>query len=783
VEAGPDYMNFGINANFWTTSEQTDGAYRVRIRYDEAAVNVETRQKYYGFSVRCVKDIESQATVPEVNTLGSSYYQEGDVYLMQGIVVSDGGSALTARGICYSDNNTEPTLSNSTHTPYSTTVVGTTFTVGLSAGNLTPGGTYYFRAYATNGVGTAYGETMSFVVADNLVVDSLPYDKGFTDGNSWYLNPSNNPENYWMIGVPGGTTSNALFITNDGSNAGYNEYATSEAYAVKVLYLPDVDSVTVEFDMQVGGEDSYDTLSAYLSAVGNENPRNEVLGSPSVVIITGISNTTMHVKEKMHNPAPDALAKLVFAWQNNGSATDNPISAIITNLKVTVDEATGDEFTCGTSTVQDKDGNEYNTVLIGSQCWMKENLRTTTYADNTPINNDDFTSVPDNEYIVETYGYLYSWYAMMNGADTSNANPSGVQGVCPAGWHVPSLAEFEQMSQYLINNGFDCNGEVAKTLAANTTWTVSTYNLSECAPAYSPSSNNSSGFSAYPAGEYNSVYDYYDEFESRAFFWTCSELDDGYGNYNNALILSGDAPEAMQFSQENAAYISVRCLKDAYDPAPASFSCGTSTIQDVDGNTYSTVQVGNQCWMKENLRTQKAPDGTAISGYYSPGYNMEDVVNYGLLYEFATAVNGQVEPTSDSIQGICPDGWHVPSTAEWEELFGYAYAYNSNSTCPSYAYARLLADSCCWMSSSEECSLGYNLSENNATGFSIRPAGYFADGYFVNFERSALFWTSDPSGTSTTDANVYNFQYSYGGIFSQERPMSNAYSIRCIKNE
>jgi uncharacterized protein (TIGR02145 family) len=56
VEAGPDYMNFGINANFWTTSEQTDGAYRIRIRYDEAAVNVETRPEYYGFSVRCVKN-------------------------------------------------------------------------------------------------------------------------------------------------------------------------------------------------------------------------------------------------------------------------------------------------------------------------------------------------------------------------------------------------------------------------------------------------------------------------------------------------------------------------------------------------------------------------------------------------------------------------------------------------------------------------------------------------------------------------------------------------------
>ena len=114
--------------------------------------------------------------------------------------------------------------------------------------------------------------------------------------------------------------------------------------------------------------------------------------------------------------------------------------------------------TCsGSPTVTDYDGNVYQTVQIGNQCWMKENLRTTHYADGTTIPLGTSTSTttsyrynPNNDANnVPTYGYLYNWTAVMNGAGSSIATPSGVQGVCPTGWHVPSDAEWTQLTDYV----------------------------------------------------------------------------------------------------------------------------------------------------------------------------------------------------------------------------------------------------------------------------------------------------------------------------------------------
>jgi len=98
-------------------------------------------------------------------------------------------------------------------------------------------------------------------------------------------------------------------------------------------------------------------------------------------------------------------------------------------------------------TISDIEGNTYRTVTIGTQTWMSENLRASFYEDGTPIegvydNNDD----PEN---TKNYGKLYTWNAVMNGVPSSDENPSGVQGVCPASWHVPGDAEWTQLIDYL----------------------------------------------------------------------------------------------------------------------------------------------------------------------------------------------------------------------------------------------------------------------------------------------------------------------------------------------
>lgn len=114
-----------------------------------------------------------------------------------------------------------------------------------------------------------------------------------------------------------------------------------------------------------------------------------------------------------------------------------------------------------------------------------------------------------------------------------------------------------------------------------------------------------------------------------------------------------------------------------------AFSCGTSTIRDIDGNFYNTVKIGEQCWMKENLKVIRNPQkgslirdcksvcGDIDRGVYTTSFchGVQYTSNckqfFGNLYTWDTAMNGS---TQEGVQGICPDGWHIPTDLEWHSL-------------------------------------------------------------------------------------------------------------------
>ena len=242
----------------------------------------------------------------------------------------------------------------------------------------------------------------------------------------------------------------------------------------------------------------------------------------------------------------------------------------------------GDSKSCsGTPIVVDIDGNRYNTLQIGQQCWMRENLRTKKYADGTPIPEGEgySTSVPywyypmnQAEYM-SPYGLLYNWSAVMHGATPSNLNPSGVQGICPNGWHVPSDAECTQLIDYVSSQShFWCAGDstkIGKSLAATVGWNMS--GLDPCTvgnPDYT--TNNATGFGAFPAG-FHSIPSVYTVGNIAGglgyvtFYWSSTGTHSSYGYYNIyywGLHSNYEAVMHNVFADTDGDAQSVRCVKD-----------------------------------------------------------------------------------------------------------------------------------------------------------------------------------------------------------------------------
>lgn len=516
----------------------------------------------------------------------------------------------------------------------------------------------------------------------------------------------------------------------------------------------------------------------------------------------------------------EILNKPDFAGMQN--ALDSLQNAM-SDMQYNLDNEMG--FICGISKVKDYDGNEYNTVKIGNQCWLKENLRSTHYSDGTeiPYSSTLSTSVgyrcyPNNDSAnVAKFGYLYNWTAFMNGADAVGGNPSGVQGICPKGWHVPSWTEFDILWIYVRDEHpeWRCNSNaenISKALAATTDWQTSTY---ECAIGNDLTQNNASGFSALPAGMHSSSYT---KFSLSTYFWTTSyySLD---STRRRTLYLGNN--ERKLFSQYSGLDVghSVRCLKDEtvgaieneinrlqnyIDSVTNTFTCGISKVKDYDGNEYHTVKIGDQCWMKENMRAQHYSDGTAIqtgtdtsstTPYYyyhseSYRYSLEDL---GLYYNWAAATNSSASSTNpSSVQGVCPTGWHVPSMAEWNQLFAYARSQSSwRCDATSTNIAKALASDQYWGNSSTSCVPGNDFTQNNVSGFSAIAGGsvsyygtptptiHFGGNYGFQFTA----WASEIATTVDKAKYVYiNYQYPGAYTSSSGYQIYCGLSVRCLRD-
>jgi uncharacterized protein (TIGR02145 family) len=242
---------------------------------------------------------------------------------------------------------------------------------------------------------------------------------------------------------------------------------------------------------------------------------------------------------------------------------------------------TGPSFTCGTSTIVDMDGNSYNTVAIGTQCWTKENLKVTLYNDGTliPLGDPGSTvspvgtstiwrnlttgaySIYDNESSTGTnatnYGFLYNWNAAKGISTTGSVS---YKNLCPTGWHVPSDSDWNKLVKF-IDSGADTSSSSSSTQSPNAGGKMkSTSALWNTASPPSPGTDNY-GFSALPGGYRASTGDF-GKIRDVALFWSATEYFSGASSYGRTRYLYNNNSDVERNYNIKSFGASVRCLMD-----------------------------------------------------------------------------------------------------------------------------------------------------------------------------------------------------------------------------
>lgn len=618
---------------------------------------------------------------------------------------------------------------------------------------------------------------------------------------------------------------------------------------------------------------------------------NRSIGSGNSIVFVGVVQPKSGIKDVTDNlfEAGDTMEYVGYATINHNEVESEHIiqqQMLSETILLSFTEAQYGLPCPNVPTVTDYEGNIYNTILIGQQCWMKENMRTTHYHNGTAIavGNGSPATEEVSYFIsgnsdVTMCGYLYSKAAMNHSTNISDSASMVIQGVCPPGWHIPSNEEFIQLCGFVGSvPEFVCGSDttkIAKALASKQGWSSDS---KYCVPGNNQSLNNATGFTAYPAGLSNGYF-----CGRRAYLWsssghnllidyespnTCLTSDNcdmglsvrcifGVGvsdiSVNTAAVsgisglsalcggtvstggetviarglcwstspeptlsndhtISGSAEGSFTDSltgllpnttyyvrayvtiNAGTAYGNQRSFITLTDPLNGLPCPGNPTVTDYDGNVYNTVHIGQQCWMKENLRTTHYSNGeeilagsessTTVAYRYNPNNYGNVVSTYGHLYNWPAVMHG--ESPSDSIpsgvQGICPTGWHVPSNAEWTQLASYVSNQHDYYCDNWYNSGKPLASTTGWNTAPQiTCAVGNNLSANNASGFSVLPAGSWPVSYHwydQNFGKEALFWTS----TIHYGNNIFlrALRYNETDLDGSSTGQTNGFSVRCV---
>ena len=477
------------------------------------------------------------------------------------VTVTDANGCSNTESIVITEDVVAPTVSiiNSTGT---TLLTCTTTAINVEAqgtgtsylwsndtitatNTFTEAGTYFVTATAENGCSSSASLAITQPETLTATASAEPLGNDNTTSASVTVNGGTAPYNYlWSNGETSQTINNISVGTYSVTVTDANDCSVTSSVAISLsevtAYYPARTTTSAELKAKIVGSEDLESYKFYFGTARNNlaevNESMTSFNNEDSTIIAYVSDLTAETRYYY-------VAEVTNSY---GTSYSDTISF----------------YTYGQIT-DDRDGNQYYTIQIGEQKWMAENLRATRFANGIEISlgtsissTEPYRYYPNgDEANAAGYGYLYNWTAVMNGENSSNANPSGVQGICPNGWHVPSNAEWTQLTNY-VGSEYACGGDsnqITKALSANTGWI--TYS-NPCAPGDNQNLNNASGFNALTAGHFSGSYGAFGE---GPYFWTATENDE-----SRAQCLTWNySTREVQVSGGNDKYssFSIRCVK------------------------------------------------------------------------------------------------------------------------------------------------------------------------------------------------------------------------------
>jgi uncharacterized protein (TIGR02145 family) len=444
-----------------------------------------------------------------------------------GDITADGGGSVTARGICW-NTLTGPTLANSKTSNGTGTGSFVSNLTGLTAGT-----TYYIRAYATNSAGTAYGNevfftttplvipTLTTTAAGSITLTTASSGGNITaDGGSavtargvcWTITASPTILNSKTTdGTGTGTFTSSLTGLLPGTVYHIRAYATNTtgtAYGIDVSFTTAAVGVPVLTTSPI-------TLIDLTSATSGGTISSDGGGAITANGVCWATTTTPTTADSKTTDGT-GTASFVSNLISLSTGTTYYVRAYATNSAGT---GYGNQVIFNTN---------YKTVTIGTQVWMAENLKTILYNDNTAIplitdnglwvaatgpaycwmNNDATTYKP-------LYGALYNWFAVNTGK------------LCPAGWKVPSDADYMTLESFLLMASGTADGQLG---AWGWRGTDQGSQMKSTSGWNAGNGTNTSGWSALPGGYRYGASGVFNNVGDLSYWWTS---DDG-GSLVNA---------------------------------------------------------------------------------------------------------------------------------------------------------------------------------------------------------------------------------------------------------